>query len=271
MVVCGRMAAPGGHEESASGAFGRHPALGDAFAAFAARPDSRVVVVMPPETEDPELVEALTSRGVSVRDAVDLRCETGAGTRTVLVHAGSPRSDEPPGPDVPPAEDRPWLVGLERLDDPRRARLFVTSRLLYRRLRRYLWAPPLVLAALALLLRIDFVIDGLGRVFRSPRQQDTLQRAYGASWFSRFVVTLIIAAVLVAVLAVVVAVTSRGIWRALGGEGLPRPWATGPSGTRPVAHALLTLDGHDALDARAPGGQRPGPPASSSAVRWSPS
>ena len=35
----------------------------------------------------------------------------------------------------------------------------------------------------------------------------------------------------------------------LGGEGLPRPWATGPSGTRPVAHSLLTLDGHDALDA----------------------
>ena len=116
MVVCGRMAAPGGHEESASGAFGRHPALGDVFAAFAGRPDSRVVVVMPPETEDP-VVEALTSRGVSVRDAVDLRCETG-GTRTVLA-CGSPWSDELPGPDAP-LEDRPWLVGLERLDDPRR-------------------------------------------------------------------------------------------------------------------------------------------------------
>ena len=106
-----------------------------------------------------------------------------------------------------------------------------------------------MLAAVALLLRIEFVVDGLGRLFRSPRQQEALQRAYNASWFNRFVVTLVIAAVLVAVLAVVVAVTSRGIWRALGGEGLPRPWAGGPSGARPVAHSLLTLDGQDALDA----------------------
>ena len=90
VVICGRLAAPGGHDETASGAFGRHPGLGDAFAAFAARPDSRVIVVMPPGTDDTELVEALTSRGVSVRDAVDLRCETGSGTRTVLVRAGSP-------------------------------------------------------------------------------------------------------------------------------------------------------------------------------------
>ena len=149
---------------------------------------------------------------------------------------------------MPPGEDRPWLVGLERLDDPPQARRFVTSRLLYRRLRRYLWAPPLVLAAVALLLRIEFVVDGLGRLFRSPRQQEALRRAYGSVWFDRFVVTLVIAALLVAVLAVVVAVTSRGIWRALGGEGLPRPWAGGPSGTRPVAHSLLMLDGHDALD-----------------------
>ena len=249
VVVCGHIAASDGHEGTAAAAFGTHPALGEAFAAFAARPDSQVIVVMPAGTDDPELVDALTSRHVSVRDAVDLRCETGAGTRTVLVRAGSLRNDVAPGADVPAAEDRPWLVGMERLEDPHRARLFVTSRLLYRRLRRYLWAPPLILAAIALLLRIEFVIDGLGRLFHSPRQQDALQRAYDASWFNRFVVTLVIAAVLVAVLAVVVAVTSRGIWRALGGEGLPRPWAGGPSGARPVAHSLLTLDGQDALDA----------------------
>ena len=249
VLVCGRIAASDGREGSAAGALGTHPALGEAFAAFAARPDSQVIVVMPPGTDDPELVAALTSRRVSVRDAVDLRCETGAGTRTVLVRTGSLRNDVAPGADVPAADDRPWLVGMERLEDPHRARLFVTSRLLYRRLRRYLWAPPLILAAVALLLRIEFVVDGLGRLFRSPRQQDALQRAYEASWFNRFVVTLVIAAVLVAVLGVVVAVTSRGIWRALGGEGLPRPWAGGPSGARPVAHSLLTLDGQDALDA----------------------
>ena len=36
-----------------------------------------------------------------------------------------------------------------------------------------------------LLLRVEFVVDGLGRVFRSPRQQTALQRAYDATWASR--------------------------------------------------------------------------------------
>ena len=121
---------------------------------------------------DPELRQALERCGAMVRDAVDLACETGAGTRTVLVRAGSMHADASPPVDAAPTEDRPWLAGMERLDDPRLARRFVTSRLLYRRLRRYLWAPPLLLAAIALLLRVDFVIDALGRIFRSPRQQD---------------------------------------------------------------------------------------------------
>ena len=204
---------------------------------------------MAPADRDPRLVQALERRGVAVRDAVDLACETGAGTRTVLVRAGSLRPDGNPPVDATPTDDRPWLAGMERLDDPRLARRFVTSRLLYRRLRRYLWAPPLALAVIALLLRVEFVVDGLGRVFRTPRQQTALQRAYTATWPSRFIVTVVIALVLLAVLAVVVAITSRGIWRALGGEGLPAPWAGGPSGARPIAHDQLQLDGEDALDA----------------------
>ena len=110
--------------------------------------------------KDPELRQALERCGAMVRDAVDLACETGAGTRTVLVRAGSMHPDANPPVDAAPTEDRPWLAGMERLDDPRLARRFVTSRLLYRRLRRYLWAPPLLLAAIALLLRVDFVVDG---------------------------------------------------------------------------------------------------------------
>ena len=213
------------------------------------RPDSQVIVVMPPSERDPALLRVLERRGVTVRDAVDLACETGAGTRTVLVRAGSLRPDGTPPMDATPTDDRPWLAGMERLDDPRLARRFVTSRLLYRRLRRYLWAPPLVLAAIALLLRVEFVVDGLGRVFRTPRQQNALERAYNATWPSRFIVTLVIAVALLAVLALVVAITSRGIWRALGGEGLPAPWAGGLAGARPIAHAQLELDGEDALDA----------------------
>ena len=142
---------------------------------------------------------------------------------------------------------------MERLDDPRLARRFVTSRLLYRRLRRYLWAPPLVLAALALLLRVEFVVDGLGHVFRSPRQQSALQHAYDASWFSRFLVT--------------VAHRdrpARGLGRRGGrhlarasgarsaARGSPhrgRRAAPRAQGARSTAHSLLTIGGEDVLDA----------------------
>ncbi|HWD56601.1 MAG TPA: phosphatidylglycerol lysyltransferase domain-containing protein [Acidimicrobiales bacterium] len=248
LIICGRIVATGCPAGSARQAVDNHAQLAGALGAFAARPDSQVLVVMPLEGRDQELVDALTGSGVRVVDGIDLHCETGSGPRKVLVRAGSMRADANPPIDATPRDDRPWLSGIERLDDPLQARQFVTSRLLYRRLRRYLWAPPLLLAAIALLLRIEWVVDGLGRVFRSPRQQTALQHAYDASWFSRFIVTLVIAAALLVVLAVVVAITSRGIWRALGGEGLPAPWARGVSGGGPIAHAQLEIQGDDALD-----------------------
>ena len=248
VILCGRLAAPSCQDDPAV-VVERHPELLVALGAFAARADSQVIAVMGPAEREPALVETLERRGVAVRGGIDLACETGAGTRTVIVRAGTPRPDSNPPMDAAPADDRPWLDGMDRLDDPRLARRFVTSRVLYRRLRRYLWAPPLALAVVALLLRVEFVIDGLGRLFRSPRQQNALQRAYNATWPSRFVVTVVIALVLLAVLGLVVALTSRGIWRALGGEGLPAPWAGGPAGTRPIAHAQLEIDGVDALDA----------------------
>jgi lysylphosphatidylglycerol synthetase-like protein (DUF2156 family) len=251
VILCGRLVAPSCQQagQGPAVALDAHHDLVDAFRSFAARADSQVVAVVSPEERDPDLLHALTRRGVRVCDGVNLRCETGAGIRTVLVRPGCMRRDANPPLDATPSDERPWLAGMERLDDPTLARRFVTSRLLYRRLRRYLWAPPLVLAAIALLLRFDFVVDGLGRVFRSPRQQSALNRAYAATWLSRFIVTIVVAVVLLIVLAVVVAVTSRGIWRALGGEGLPAPWKRGASGARPIAHAQLEVDGDDALDA----------------------
>jgi len=247
LIVCGRLAALGCTEGSALQALDNHPDLTAALGAFAARRDSSVLVVMAPGCNDRALVGTLTRCGARVVDAVDLHCETGSGQRTVLVRAGAMRPDANPI-DATPGDNRPWLAGIERLDDPLESRRFVTSRLLYRRLRRYLWAPPLVLAAIALLLRIDWIVDGLGHLFRSPRQQDALQRAYNATWFSRLMATVVIAVALLAILAVVVAITSRGIWRALGGESLPAPWARERSAAGPIAHAQLQIDGEDALD-----------------------
>jgi lysylphosphatidylglycerol synthetase-like protein (DUF2156 family) len=247
LIVCGRLVDQGCTEGSALQALDNHPDLTVALGAFAARPDSSVLVVMAPGSSDRALVGTLTRCGARVVEAVDLHCETGSGRRTVLVRAGAMCPDANPI-DATPGDSRPWLAGIERLDDPLESRRFVTSRLLYRRLRRYLWAPPLVLAAIALLLRIDWIVDGLGHLFRSPRQQDALQRAYNATWFSRFMVTVVIAVALLAILAVVVAITSRGIWRALGGESLPAPWARERSAAGPIAHAQLEIDGEEALD-----------------------
>jgi lysylphosphatidylglycerol synthetase-like protein (DUF2156 family) len=249
VILCGRLVARGAEGEGGpAAALHAHGDLLDALGTFARRADSQVVAVLDPAELHAGLAGALTARGVRVCDGVDLDCETGAGARLVLVRPGCLRPGARPPLDATPTEDRPWLAGMERLDDPLLARRFVTSRLLYRRLRRYLWAPPLVLAAIALLLRFDFVVDGLGRIFRSPRQQNALNRAYAATWFSRFIVTIVVAVFLLIVLAVVVAVTSRGIWRALGGEKLPAPWKRGASGVRPIAHAQLEVGGEDVLD-----------------------
>ncbi len=250
VILCGRLvAADTRAEASPAGALAAHPELTDALASFARREDSQVVVVVGEAGRDPDLLRALEQCGAAVHDEVDLECETGAGTRRVLVRTGSLRSDANPPIDAAPSEERPWLVGIDRLDDPRLARRFVTSRVVYRRLRHYLWVPPLVLAAMALLLRVDFVVDGLGRVFRSRSQQNALQHIYAATWFSRFMVTLVVAVVLLAVIGIVVAFTSRGIWRALGGGGLPAPWAGERAGSRPIAHEQLEVAGMGALDA----------------------
>ncbi len=254
VVICGQLVAAGGADSPPpAAALEAHPDLMAAFAAFAQRPESRVVLVVGALTPPDDLAVALRACGVTLETGVDLHCVTGAGEREVRILAGTPATEPNQTPEVAvPVEDRPWLVGMERLEDPLLAPRFVRSRLLYRRLRHYLWAPPLVLALIALALRLEFVIDGLGHIFRSPRQQRALQQAYAASWFSRLLVTILIGVALLAVLALVVAVTSRGIWRALGGETLPSPWSWDGAPTQGApasAHSLLSVDGESVLDA----------------------
>src|ERR1700733_11086818 len=81
VVLCGRLGGAGG-PDAQCGVVDRNPDPTDALAPFAARADSQVIVVMVPSERDPALVRALERRGVTVRDGVDLACETGAGTRT---------------------------------------------------------------------------------------------------------------------------------------------------------------------------------------------
>ena len=224
VILCSRHAAPG-CQDDAAGVVEKHPELLVALEAFAEQgrfPGDRRDGTRRPRSRRGEDVGA-SRRGRTWRE-VDLACETGAGTRPVLVRAGTLRPDGNPPMDAAPADDRPWLAGMDRLDDPELARRFVTSP----RAVPTTAALPLGAAGRAgpssrCCYTLEFVVDGLGRLFRSPRQQNALQRAYDATWFSRFIATLVIALVLLAVLSLVVALTSRGIWRALGGEGLPKP------------------------------------------------
>ena len=253
VVVCGQLVATGcpgapGPAEVLS----LHRDLTAAFTSFAARPETQIMAVLPEAAEHGELVDALTELGVVVHPAVDFQCVTGAGIRKVLVRAGTQRPDLAQPVDVAPDDERPWLVGMERLDDPRQARRFVTSRLLYRRLRRYLWVPPLVLAAIALLLRLELVRDGLGHVFRSPRQQRALEHAYAAGLVLPFPGHR--------------PHRRRAVGRVGRGRGPHLPWylarprwwgsrlALGvgggrPQGTQPTASTLINVGELDALDA----------------------
>ena len=119
VIMCGRLVAPSCQQAAGpAAALEAHRELVDALGAFAKRPDSQVIAVVAPAEHDPDLARALIRRGVRVCDGVDLHCETGAGLRTVLVRSGCLHRDSNLPFDATPTEDRPWLAGMERLDDP---------------------------------------------------------------------------------------------------------------------------------------------------------
>ena len=57
--------------------------------------------------------------------------------------------------------DRPWLGGIDRLEDPAASGRFVSSRTLYRRLGRFVWVPPLLAVVVALVVRLTVVYHGV--------------------------------------------------------------------------------------------------------------
>jgi hypothetical protein len=94
VVLCGRLVAPGCPTSAAPAeVLGAHPDLIAALGAFAGRADSQVVAIVSAAERDPAVIRVLEGCGVQVHDAVDLECETGAGTRRVLLRAGSMRAD----------------------------------------------------------------------------------------------------------------------------------------------------------------------------------
>ncbi|MHB8320383.1 MAG: bifunctional lysylphosphatidylglycerol flippase/synthetase MprF [Acidimicrobiales bacterium] len=231
-----------------------HRELAEAIESFAAGEERRVVVVPGWRDEaigsDAEVAKVLTDLGAEIARSVRLELSTAAGEKTVEVVSGCPMRGAAGVEDARRVGGRPWLDGIDRLEDPSSSRRFITSRLLYRRLRRFIWMPPLVLAVVAFLLRIQVVAHGLGRVVHGGGTRRAIAHAYVAGWGDRLTFLTALIVFLLVVLGVVVAVSSRGIWRALGGGSLPAPWSGGSRGlvgSSPPSASLM-VGGVDALD-----------------------
>jgi len=142
--------------------------------------ESRRVILMPGTRDraicyEPSVMTSVARRGFEVALAIDLAFETAAGARRVRVEPGwqydpinaygdptDPR-DTPLGhhaitelfPTLTSTKSR-WLEGVDRLADPTGLPRFVTSRLMYRLLGRYVWW-LLIPVAVAVLARLPEV------------------------------------------------------------------------------------------------------------------
>ena len=246
---------PGLGAEEVRRALDAHPQLTEALRSFAGEGERRLLLLPgwrdPEVGSDPSIVTELYALGAEVVPAVDLDLRTGVGTRRVAIRSGNPT----PGAgclEGCPEGRRPWLEGIDRLEDPASATRFVTSRTLYRRLSRFVWVPPLLAVVVALVVHLSPVFRGMEHlVKRASGPHHLLLRAYSASWHDRLAFTIVAIAVSEILLGLSVAVLSRRIWRQHAG---PQPMAPAGAPQGPVpdgAHAGssgMLVHGVDALD-----------------------
>lgn len=235
-----------------------HPELTAAVSAFGRGVGRRVLCL--PGSRDGRLAwdssagRAVVERlGAELALAVELRIETGAGTREIRVEPGhrfdprnavvDPRNpaESPLGhhvakeilPSLGPAGT--WLAGAERLSDPSAFPRFFASRLIYRHLARYAgWLLIPFVLAIVLELPLTYLIPGVGH-----------HRAGLAAWPLRLVVVGTTTTVYLALVLVGALLLSRRTSAAISGAAL------GPSGgpndaAQAEARALVT-SGHAGL------------------------
>ena len=180
LVVAGNLFEFADHpDDELAGSLRAHGELAEVLSGWMHSGDHRIILL--PGTRDraicydPPTMAAVAAWGVEVAISADLNIETNAGVRQVRVEPGwrydplNAYGDPPTRADTPlgqhaitelfpafKATKSGWLDGIDRLADPAGLPRFVTSRLTYRRLGRYVWW-LLIPIAVALLARLPEV------------------------------------------------------------------------------------------------------------------
>lgn len=182
-----------------------HKTLNDAIVRFLDAPGRTVYVVTGSTnaTLPDDSIATFAELGVVVVSSLDATCITATGTKRVLIDSATAPVSELPDGEV----SRPWLEGIDRLENPGAARQFVSSRVLYRRLRYFLWIPPLVAIVVGVLSHIAFVRRHLVHLGKA-RTHRAIVRFIDAPWHLRFVwvvIAIIVAELIVAIIATLIA------------------------------------------------------------------
>jgi lysylphosphatidylglycerol synthetase-like protein (DUF2156 family) len=215
VIVAGGLFASSGAAARADEVLEAHGALKTGILEFLGKP-GRQLIVLPSSRERSGFTEAATrlleELGVRIADTVLLDCATANGQRRVLVSPAfenaSDSTEELDGPG-----NRPWLEGIDSVESPEATRRFISSRILYRRLRNYFWVPPLVALVVALVSHMAFVERRLERL-GNPRTHRVITRLVDAPWHLRFLwvtITVLVAELIMVLLAALIA---RHLFRA---------------------------------------------------------
>lgn len=189
-IVAGNLLTSDG--EAAADAFTVHEQFLPALDAFIHQPNRRFIVL--PGWRDPLIATEpsgllLAAHGVEFAPMVALHCTTNTGIERVLVAAGTHAPTE--ARDVEATAKRPWLAGIDRVTSTAQRSDFVTARVLYRRLRRFVWVPPIVAVAALVSLAISPVFSAISHLaHRNGSVLRVVDRVHAASWPNRVAIAL---------------------------------------------------------------------------------
>jgi len=155
----------------------------------------------------PEVAKALSDSGVLLAAALDLTLQTTKGEECVRVGVAQPESSlNPQSREIASFRD------VERLEDPSRLESFVTSRVLYRQLGKWLVVPPILAVLLILAVSVSPLFSSLERIVRySQGATHVFTRARSEPWSTRLAFFVAV----VAITEIIVGLTARGIARRL--------------------------------------------------------